>query len=212
MPHKILLAEDHAIVIAGMEEIFESEFGDCELDIVKSGMDLMESLKREHFRMAIIDLSLSDGDSMHLITDIRNIYPDLPIIVFSGHPEEIYAQHLYQAGIKGYLSKVAQDDEIVIAVRQVLDGKTYISENYKNFLLARSLKLDPSGNPFAALSLREMEVSVLLIQGKRPMEICQELNLRPSTVSTYKINIFTKLNIKNVMELKQLMDNYRRAG
>jgi two-component system, NarL family, invasion response regulator UvrY len=169
----------------------------------------MESLKRKHFSMAILDLYLSDGDSMHLITDIRSIYPDLPIIVFSGHPEELYAQHLYQVGIKGYLSKVAEDDEIIIAIRQVLDGKTYVSESYKNFLLARSLKFSHSDNPFALLSLREMEVSVLLIQGKRPMEICQELNLRPSTVSTYKMNIFTKLNINNVMELKQLMDNWR---
>jgi DNA-binding NarL/FixJ family response regulator len=209
MRQKILLAEDHAIVITGVEQIFDADFPEFELEIAKNGADLMEALKRNQFRMAIIDLHLRDGDSMHLITDIRSLYPELDIIVFSGNPEELYAQYLYQAGIKGYLSKDAADEEIISAVRLVLEGKTYISENYKNYLLARILSRNNFENPFTTLSQREMEVTVLLMQGKRTGEICQELNLQPSTVSTYKIKIFTKLNVKNVLELKQLMNNYR---
>jgi two-component system, NarL family, invasion response regulator UvrY len=209
MRQKILLAEDHAIVITGVELIFETGFPEFELEIAKNGTDLMEALKTRRFRMAIIDLHLKDGDSMHLITDIRNLYPELDIIVFSGNPEELYAQYLYQAGVKGYLSKDAADEEIISAVRMVLEGKTYISENYKNYLLAKSLSRNNFENPFTSLSQREMEVAVLLMQGKRTGEICQELNLQPSTVSTYKVKIFAKLNVKNVLELKQLMSNYR---
>ncbi len=209
MSYKILLAEDHAIVVTGVVQIFEADFGKYELEIVKNGVDLMEALKGKNFRMAIIDLHLKDGDSMHLITDIRNLYPELDIIVFSGNPEELYAQYLYQAGIKGYLSKDAGDEEIISAVRLVLDGKIYISENYKNFLVAKSLSRNNFENPFTTLSQREMEVTVLLMQGKRTGEICQELNLQPSTVSTYKIKIFGKLNVRNVLEMKQLMNNYR---
>lgn len=209
MVDKILIAEDHAIVINGIVQIFEADFGKFELETVKNGADLMEALKGKHFKMAIIDLHLKDGDSMHLITDIRSLYPELDIIVFSGNPEELYAQYLYQAGIKGYLSKDASDEEIISAVRLVLDGKTYISEKYKNFLIAKSLSRNNFENPFTALSQREMEVAVLLMQGKRTGEICQELNLQPSTVSTYKIKLFGKLNVKNVLEMKQLMNNYR---
>jgi DNA-binding NarL/FixJ family response regulator len=204
---KVLFAEDHSIVIRGMKIIFETEFSDYTLDIVSNTVDLMTSVRKNKYSLAIVDLQLEDGDTLHLITDIRSLYPDLNILVFSGNPEELYAQKLYSKGVKGYLNKQTNDSEIIYALRQLLEGKTYMSENFKKFLLVRK---DPTfENPFDKLSQREMEVLNLMIQGKRPSEICKELNLQASTVATYKAKLFAKLRITNVLELKQLVNNYK---
>jgi DNA-binding NarL/FixJ family response regulator len=204
---KVLFAEDHSIVIRGMKIIFETEFPEHSLDIVSSTSELMNSLKKNKYQLAVIDLQLEDGDTLHLITDIRNLYVDLPVLIFSANPEELYAQKLYNKGIKGYLNKQTNDAEIIYALRQLFEGKTYMSENFKRCLLLRK---DPAfENPFDRLSQREMEVLNLMVQGKRPSEICKELNLQASTVATYKTKLFTKLQISNVLELKQMVNNYK---
>ena len=205
--NKVLFAEDHSIVIRGMKILFETEFNTYSLDIVNNTSDLMNYLKKNVYHVAIVDLQLEDADTLHLITDIRNLYPDLNILIFSGNPEELYAQKLYNQGVRGYLSKQATDAEIIYALHQLFEGKTYMSETFKNFLLRSR---DPANeSPFSKLSQREMEVLNLMMQGKRSSEICRELNLQASTVATYKAKLFTKLGVNNVLELKQLVSNYK---
>lgn len=187
--------------------MFEREFQEYELDIVHNTTDLMNHLKNNKYELAIIDLHLEDGDTLHLISTILNLYDQLNVLIFSGNPEELYAQKLYNEGVKGYLNKQTDDQEIIFALKQLLEGKRYMSENFKKFLLTKN-----SGdreNPFERLTQREMEVLNLMASGKRPTEICQQLNLQPSTVATYKIKLFNKLNVKNILELSQLMSNYK---
>jgi len=205
---KVLLAEDHSIVIKGLKLTFETEFPGYALDIVKTSVDLMKALKATQYPMAIIDLQLEDGDTLHLITDVICLYPELRVLVFSGNPEALYAQKLYNAGVRGYLNKQSPDEEVVEAIRLILSGKIYLSENFKNIITSRKYG-GTTDNPFEKLSGRETEVLHLLISGKRPSEICQELNLSASTVATYKMKIFNKLNVKNVIELTQLTSNFR---
>lgn len=205
---KVLFAEDHSIVIRGMKVIFETEFNGFELNVVHNSIDLMNFLKMNEYELAIIDLHLEDGDTLHLLTTILNLYPDLNILVFSGNPEELYAQKLYNEGVKGYLSKQTTDDEIVFALKQLLEGKRYMSENFKKFLLTKN---NSTASPFDKLTQREMEVLNLMAQGKRPFQICQELNLQASTVATYKVKLFAKLQVSNILELNQLMNNYKMS-
>jgi two-component system invasion response regulator UvrY len=205
---KVLLAEDHSIVIKGLKITFQTEFSAYNLEIVRSSADMMKILRNEGYELAIIDLHLEDGDTLHLIADLVRIYPGLKILVFSGNPEELYAQKLYNTGVRGYLSKQSSDEEVIDAIRQILNGKTYLSENFKDIITNRRYASTVE-NPFDKLSQRETEVLNLLITGKKPSEICQELNLQASTVATYKMKIFTKLKVKNVIELTQLTSNFR---
>jgi DNA-binding NarL/FixJ family response regulator len=204
---KVLFAEDHSIVIRGMKVLFETSFSAFELDVVVNISDMMSRLHKHNYVMAIIDLQLEDADTLHLIPDIRNLYPDLNIVIFSGNPEEPYAYKLYQQGVKGYVTKHSTDAEIIDAFNQVLAGKIYMSENFKHYLLKS--QRSASDSPFTKLSQRELEVLKLMVQGKRSSEICRELNLQASTVATYKGKIFTKLSIGNVLELKKLVNHYR---
>lgn len=207
MKNRILLAEDHSIVISGIKIIFDLEFQGYTLDVVRDGATLMSALKMNNYDLAILDLHLQDGDSFHLIKDIISIYPNLSILVFTAESENIYAQQLYKEGVKGYLNKQANENEIISAIRTVLNGNFYISESYKHTLFLND-KAHQAPNPFSLLSHRELEIIKLMLAGKRTQEICHELNLQPSAVSTFKSKIFTKLNISNIIELNELSKKY----
>ena len=205
---KILIAEDHSIVINGLKLIVEKEFTGYVPQIVSSIAEMMKALKNNEYSLAILDMQLEDGISINIIPDILKLYPSLPILMFTGYPEDVYAKRLFAYGVKGYLNKNSDEKEIVFALQTVLAGKTYFSEHYKNILLGKNESTYSIKNPFDLLSQREMETALLLLQGKRSSQICSELNIQPSTVTTYKIKIFTKLGVNNVVDLEKLANVY----
>ncbi|MGI8951069.1 MAG: response regulator [Chitinophagaceae bacterium] len=206
---KILIVEDHSIVIKGLKIIFEKEFKNYELHTVYTISEMMKALKNNEYFLAIIDMQLEDGISLNIIPDILKLYPLLCILIFTGFSEEVYAQRLFNYGVKGFLNKNSEESEIIYALQTVLAGKTYFSENYKNYLLNKNENNQSTKNPFDLLSQREMETAILLLKGKRSSEICAELNIQPSTVTTYKIKIFTKLGVNNVVDLEKLAEVYQ---
>ncbi|MEQ1675907.1 MAG: response regulator transcription factor [Chitinophagaceae bacterium] len=211
MAKKVLLAEDHSIVIKGVKIIFETEIKGYVLDVVKNSSDLLKYLKHNSYELAIIDLQLEDGDTFHMIGDILELYPHLNILVFTANPEEIYAKRLFKAGVKGYLNKLTDDEEINKAIRHTLSGNVYMSENFKSLMVGNP-GTKGKLNVLDKLSPREMEVANLLKMGKKTSEICAELNVQSSTVATYKLKIFEKLGITNPIELKELFKNHEGGG
>lgn len=205
---KVLIAEDHSIVIKGLKIIFEKEFIGYVPEIVSSITGMMKALKNNDYDLVILDMQLADGISLTIIPEILKLYPALSILIFTGYPEEVYANRLFSYGVKGYLNKNSEEREIIYALQTILSGKTYFSENYKNILLGKNENANSTGNPFDLLSQRELETALLLLQGKRSSEICSELNIQPSTVTTYKIKIFTKLGVNNVVDLEKLANLY----
>lgn len=206
---RILIAEDHTIVINGLKLIVESQFRGYGLTVVSSMAELMKVLKNNEYNLAILDMQLHDGISLNIIPDVLKLYPSLPILMFTGYAEDVYAQRLFTYGVKGYLSKNSEEKEIIYALQTVLAGKMYFSEQYKSILLGKNESGASTQNPFDLLSPREMETALLLLQGKRSSQICSELNVQPSTVTTYKIKIFTKLGVNNVVDLEKLANLYR---
>jgi two-component system, NarL family, invasion response regulator UvrY len=208
---KVLLAEDHGIVIMGVQIIFETDFRDCILDIVKNSADLMKAIESNNYELVIVDLELEDGNTLPVISNLLRLFPKLNILIFSGNAEELYAQKLYTDGVKGYLIKQNSDDEVIEAIRTTMQGNVYMSEKMITSILLEPKKTAQQ-NPFEKLSYQEMQVATLMQLGKKPSEICCDLNLQSSTVATYKMKVFSKLNISNVLELKQLFINYQIDG
>ena len=208
---KVLLAEDHGIVIKAVQIIFETEFPDHTLETVKNTRDLLSSLQLRQYSLVIIDLELEDGNTLPLVSQVVRLYPTLNILIFSGNAEELYARKLYGDGVKGYLPKQSSDKEVVDAIRTTLNGGLYISEKMMALMATTPRQINTT-NPFEKLSPQEMQVALLMQQGKKPSEICQQLGLQSSTVATYKMKMFSKLNIANVIELKQLFTNYQLGG
>ncbi|MES2772775.1 MAG: response regulator transcription factor [Bacteroidota bacterium] len=205
---KVLLAEDHGIVIKAIQIIFETDFRNYTLATVRNSKDLLQAVQQEDYALVIIDLELEDGNIVPLIHELLTLNPGLPVLIFSGKPEELYAQPLYANGIMGYLSKQAGDTEVMEALRTALTGKLYVSEKMAAMMTNGPAKTSGT-HPFENLSPQEMQVALLMQQGKKPSEICRELSLQSSTVATYKMKIFTKLNISNVIELNQIFINYQ---
>lgn len=211
MEKKVLLAEDHAIVVKGLRMIFETGFKDYKLHTTRNSKELMRLLKNNSYALVIIDLQLEDGDMNHLIGDIFRIYPHLNILIFSANPEEVYAGGLFRAGAKGYLNKSADDEEIIKAIRLLLHGKLYMSENFKISLITK-MRVNNKRDSIESLTTRQMEVAHLLKQGIKPSEIGRQLNLQPSTVATFKMKIFSKLKVSNIIELKDVFENFHQPN
>lgn len=205
----VLMVEDHSVVMQGFRLIFDRECSNCHLDVVRSNTGMMKALRQQRYDMAIVDIQLEDGLSINVLPDVIKLYPHLNILMFTGYAEELYAQRLFAIGVKGFLNKHAEEPEIAQALRQVLAGKMFYSESFSNNMMVRAQEKRPETNPFGQLSQREMEVALLLLKGKRVSQICAELNLHSSTVTTYKIKIFTKLEVDNVVDMERLAVLYQ---
>lgn len=200
---RVILAEANNMAVKGMKMIFEVKFLDCQLDVTRNIADFRHMLELFTYDLAIIDLPGND-DIFQLVGGIHGRYPELSILVLSDQPEDLFARRLYKEGIKGYLQYWTGEDEIADAIKVLLRGETYVSENLRRLLLAREQR----DHPFDRLSIREIQVLSLLMRARRPMEICAALKIKPSTASTHKRKIFQKLGISNTLELKALADKY----
>jgi DNA-binding NarL/FixJ family response regulator len=139
-------------------------------------------------------------DGITLTEWILSRYPEQAILVFSMNPTGIFAKKLYQMGIKGYLNKQAETNEIKRALRIILvDKKQYMNEEFKAILAQDFLNKNPA-NPIDKLSKRELSIAQLLAQGRSFDEIAKQLNIEPSTIRTYKGRIFQKMDVSSLHE------------
>jgi len=144
---------------------------------------------------------------LKILEEIKKIQPELKIMIFTAYDEDIYALRYLNAGATGYLNKGCSEDEMKNALNSmVLYGK-YITQNIKDKILDSYISKKPI-NPLESLSSREIEVARLFIKGYGNMEIAETLNIKKSTVSTFKNRIFEKLEINNIAELIEFFNLY----
>ena len=142
---------------------------------------------------------MADGIALEVIPNIRELYPDLHILVFSMQPAEVYGDAMLQYGIEYYLSKTASEDQILDMLQRFFLNKPP-ARNSQNQRF--------SGNPFARLSIRELEVLHYVLKGVGTKEIGDTLNLKMATISTLKYRIFEKTGASNGKELMDLANLY----
>lgn len=204
---QVLLVDDHPIVRVGFAALLE-QLGHPLAINEANDADQAITLCVERFpRVALVDLSLGGELSLDLIKRIRFVSPDTAILVVSMHDERIYAERALRAGARGYVMKHNAAKSIVQAVRMILEGRIWLSEDMRSMVLERFADpLDPgSGNNLESLSDRELEVFRLLGRGLKKSEIMQQLGISSSTIETYRANIKRKLGIASGAEL------YRQA-
>ncbi|MCZ4244021.1 response regulator [Pedobacter punctiformis] len=204
----VLIADDHEIIRRGLKSLISDFWAGVEI-INASNMDqaLVECAKSPN--LIIIDVNLPGGNNLKVIDQIKTAQPGAKILVFSSLNENIYAVPYLKAGASGYLTKNAEESEIVTAITTILAGSRYSSRNVKENMFNSILGND-SNNPFTKLSGRELEVAELLTKGVGVLEISNKLNLQMGTVSTYKLRLFQKLKIKSIIELAEKMSIYEK--
>ena len=197
MQPKILIADDHSMIRKGLKLHMQLTLGYTDIHEVATCNDLMKELVKNKYTHLILDIILSDGSTLEVIPNIRRVYPDLHILVFSMQPAEIYGEALKQYGINHYMSKTIGEEEMIQVLQKFLHNEEPVRNN-----------INHHGNPFTTLAPRELEILHYILKGIGTKDIADTLNLKMNTISTIKNRIFEKTTAGNIKELMELATLY----
>jgi DNA-binding NarL/FixJ family response regulator len=205
---KFLVADDHAIVRAGLKTLMKDIHPFAQGDEAVNGNQVIDLVKNNHYDIIILDVNMPDTDCITMVSNILAYKEKSKILIFSMKSEELYAKRFLKLGVRGYLDKESNAEEIKKAIENVMTGNLYISPNLKKYMYEDSLT-KRADNPFEKLSNREIQIAKYLLLGYSPTEIKKTLNLHSSTVGTHRLRFFEKLKVKSLYELGELVKLYQ---
>jgi two-component system invasion response regulator UvrY len=167
-----------------------------------NGDEALELARKVEWDVAILDFTMPGRNGLELVGDMKQAFPNRPVLVLSMHSEELHGVRVLRGGAAGYLTKESAPQELTAAVRKVAAGCRYVSATLAE-ILASEYSSEPGKAPHERLSDREYRVMWLLAAGKPIRDIAKELGLAPSTVSTYRHRILRKLGVKTNAALVQ---------
>lgn len=199
---KVFIVDDHEIIREGLKKILKDESDLVVVGEAQNGADALEQIQKGDFEcdIMLLDMNMPGKSGIELLTEIKTLRPKIHILVLSIHPEDKFAIRTLKAGASGYLCKDTALEELVVAIRKINSKGRYISINLAE-QLAFDITPDSETLPHEQLSNRELEIMFMLVSGKKVKKIAEELELSLSTVFTYRVRIFEKLNISNTVEL-----------
>ncbi len=200
---KVLLVDDHELVRTGIESILNLQDGISVVGATGSGEKALEMLDKISPDVILMDITMPGIGGVEACRRVLQKYPKIKIIALSVLNDGPIPQQLLKLGAAGFISKGSQVDEMVSAIRTVVNGKRYLCSEVANNLAFQGL---PGGeeSPFSKLSQRESEVVNLILQGKSIRDMSELLVLSDKTVNTYRYRLYEKLNVKNDVELTRL--------
>ena len=197
---KILIADDHALVRAGLRQVL-SEIDDIEVSgEASTGTEVVAKVREQDWDVVLLDISMPDLNGIDALRQIRQIKPNLPVLILSMYPEDQYAINLLRAGASGYMTKESAPCQLVAAIRKVVQGRKYVSPSLAE-ILALEIGGDIDKPLHECLSQREFQIFCKLSGGLSVSQIAEELFLSVKTVSTYRSRIMDKMKLKNNAEL-----------
>jgi two-component system, NarL family, invasion response regulator UvrY len=198
---RILIADDHALIRKGLKQILIEEYGNVIVEEVGNAEDAFKKLKRNNkWDLFICDISMPGKSGLDVLRHVRYRLPKLPILILSIHSEEQYAIRAIKAGAAGYLCKQVANDELVMAVRNILQRGKYISTSVAERM---ANEIDPTFYKPQHEKLTDQEYFILkhLASGKTSSEIAKLMGIKATSVRNYKVRIQTKLSVKGIAEI-----------
>lgn len=204
-PRQILLVDDHAIVRQGLASLINREADLFVCGDSENAHEALRQIEKTRPDLVIVDISLSGPDGLDLLKGIRARDPGLPVLILSMLDELLYAERALRAGANGYIMKHQATDKVLIAIRRILDGEIYVSEQIANKMLHQFVGNSPAArrSPVAGLTDRELEVFRLIGKGQGTRQIAEQLCISVKTVESYQAHIKEKLSLRNGRELVQ---------
>ncbi len=200
---KVLLADDHSIVRAGLRRLVE-ESGDMEVVAeAADGDEAIRLIRASQPDVAVIDLSMPQIDGLEVISRICPEFPNLPILVLTMHAENQYVVRAIEAGAMGYITKQSAPEQLVRAIRKVVGGTRYLTDDATESLALRVSKGAQHRSTLDELSTRELQVLRRLALGHTNREIASAYNISIKTVDTYRFRLLKKLDLRNNAELSR---------
>ena len=199
---QVLIADSHPIVRLGVKQVLQNSTEFEVIGDVSSTSELFKTLEKVSPDVVMLEMDIPEINGIATLRKIKQDFPNTKVLMYSGQSEDVYALNTIRAGAFGYLSKTAEGDYIISALKKVAEGNMFITNE-----LAQRLAFDEGTQKprrfFRKLSTREVEVLQLLASGKRNKEVAEGLNLNEKTVSTYKARLMRKLNVDNLVDLLQ---------
>lgn len=197
---KILITDDHPVVRKGIRHIIAEYYNDCEMDEASTGAQAIEMALKSDYDMFLLDISLPDRDGLDILTQLRERKPSTPVLIMSILPEKHYALRALKSGASGYLPKESAPDELVNAMRKVLQGGRYVSQALGE-QLAMYVQGEKKVTPHEVLSGREFQIMCMIASGKKLKVIAEELSISIKTVSTHRSRILSKMKMSSNADL-----------
>jgi DNA-binding NarL/FixJ family response regulator len=193
---KVLVADDHALVRAGLRQLLAESQAIREIGEAATGQQTLDRLREGPWDLLILDINMPDRSGLDILKHVRSGFPATRILVLSGYPERQYAVNVLKAGASGYLAKECANEELIKAVCTVLAGRRYVSPTLAEILVSE-LNGDGDKPIHAQLSEREFQIFCKIASGCAVSEIARELCLSVKTVSTYRSRVLEKMNFRS---------------
>ena len=221
---RVLIVDDHPILRQGLMQMIDNEPDMVVCAEAEDGPQALDAIASERPDVAVVDISLKGRDGLELVRDLKARLPDLGVLVFSMHEESLYAERALRAGASGYLMKQQPIEEVITALRTVLDGHVYLSPQLSSRVLRRAVsggggetagdvqvadgRLTEHQSLVELLTDRELEVFILLGQGLSPRRIADQLFRSVKTIEAHRENIKSKLGLRTGGELIRIAVEY----
>jgi DNA-binding NarL/FixJ family response regulator len=209
---RVLIADDHAIIRKGLEQILGDAYGDVVFGEAANAEEAIRRVDEDDWDVVILDISMPGRSGLDALKEIKKIKPAIPVLMLSIHPEDQYATRALRAGASGYMTKETIPEELITAIKKVTTGGKYVSAGLAEKLAADLETETRETPPHKRLSDREYEVLLLIASGHTITEIADMLTLSVKTISTYRARILEKTGLKSNAALVQYAMTYGLVG
>lgn len=203
---KIMLVDDHAVVRSGLCRLMENQTSITVVKQVESGEDAYQQFNPELVDVIVMDMSMPGMGGLESARRIISRHPAAKIVIFSMHDNATIASQILKAGVKAYVTKTSSDNDLIKAIEDVANGKTYLSSEIAKKIVLENMVGDD--NPLNALSAREFEVFRLISEGVATEVISDRLKISQKTVANYHTMIKQKLGVSSPIEMVRLAMRY----
>lgn len=200
----IVLAEDHRLLREGLKALLQAEKDLMVIGEAENGLEAIRCVEKYAPDLILLDLSMPKMSGISVIKEIKSRFPEVRILALTIHESDQYVLEAFQSGADGYCLKDASRDELLIAIKSVLNGKTYISPGISEGVMVGYLegkKTIKGSTVWDNITQREKDVLKLIGEGYRNKEIADILNISVKTVEKHRANIMKKLDLHNVSSL-----------
>lgn len=199
---KVIIAEDHPLVCEGLKKIVNEKSTDIKIvGEAASGAELMDILSKNLPDLVVLDITLPGRSGLDVLKDLQELYPQLPVLILTIHPEHRFAARSIKAGADGYLTKSVVADELVTAIKVIVQQKRRYITHSVGEQLAIQMDMNTEKPLHEQLSDREYEVFLMIAAGKKISDIAEEYSLAVPTIHTYRRRVLEKMNMKSNVEL-----------
>lgn len=202
-PIKLLIADDHEILASGMSSILSKNKELSILGTVSNGQEVLDYLAKNEVNVVIMDLNMPILNGIEATEIIKKNFPATKVLILSMFDREGYIQNALDVGVDGYVLKNVNEDEIVTAVKRIMEGKTYFSQDVTAKM---AMKMRVYGESEGGVKLTDTERKILqyLSEGDTSGEISDKLDLASNTIASYRKLLLQKFEAKNVSHMVKM--------